>query len=169
MLSKIEKRMLKPFIGYSEERDEYQRAEIHRILAVACMQALYLTSGLMLISLIIDTLNHTFTFGTMALFIVQQFVAYYILIRLRKTGVAETEYDTDADYEQIIKALKKKFFLAGAQWGITMFVLMEFLFPALAGDKIDIRLFNILIWCTAGAAFGIITYFLQKRNIKKIV
>ncbi|MFC6653480.1 DUF3278 domain-containing protein [Paenibacillus rhizoplanae] len=169
MLSNMEKRMLKPFVGYMEERDEYQRGEIHRVLAGACMHALYLTSGLMLISLIMDTIHHTFTFGTMALFIVQQFVAYYILIRLRKTGVAETEYDIDADYEKTIKALKKKFFLAGAQWGFTMLVLMEFLFPALAGEKIEIHLFNILVWCIMGAAFGIITYFLQKRNIKKIV
>ncbi|MEK4045224.1 DUF3278 domain-containing protein [Paenibacillus sp. FSL H8-0048] len=169
MLSNMEKRMLKPFVGYIKERDEYQQGEIHRILAGACMHALYLTSGLMLISLIMDTIHHTFTFGTMALFIVQQFLAYYILIRLRKTGVAETEYDSDADYEQIINALKKKYFLAGAQWGITMFILMEFLFPALAGEKIEIHLFNILLWCIAGAAFGIITYFLQKRNIKKII
>ncbi|AIQ44963.1 hypothetical protein R70723_02870 [Paenibacillus sp. FSL R7-0273] len=165
-MNHLEKRMLKPFIGYLEERDEYQQGEIYKILAGACMYAFYLTTGLMLISLIADTINHTFTFGTIALFMVNQFLAYYIHIRLRKTGIAETEYDAEADYEQTVKALKKKFIFAGAQFGLTMLVLMEFLLPTLAGEKLDIQLVPILIWLLAGAAFGICTYFLQKRNIK---
>ncbi|MEK5447620.1 DUF3278 domain-containing protein [Paenibacillus sp. FSL R7-0331] len=166
MLNNLEKRMLKPFVGYLEERDEYQQGEIHKILASACMHAFYVTTALMLISLIVDTINGTFTFGTIALFIVNQFVAYYIQIRLKKTGIAETEYDAEADYERTILRLKKKFIFAGAQWGFTMLILMEFLLPALAGEKLEIHLFSILIWLLAGAAFGICTYFLQKRNIK---
>lgn len=168
MLSNMEKRMLKPFIGYLEERDEYQQGEIQKILAGACMYAFFLTTGLMLISLIIDTLNHSFTFGTVALFLVNQFLSYFIMFRLRKTGIAETEYAIEADYEKTIKALKKKFFLAGTQWGFTMIILMEFLLPAIAGKKLEIHPFSIIVWIIAGAAFGICTYFLQKRNIKLI-
>lgn len=167
MLSNLEKKMLKPFVGYLEERDEYQQGEIYKILAGACMHAFYLTTVLMLISLIVDTMNRTFSFGTIALFIVNQLVSYYILFRLRKTGIAETEYDIEADYQKTIKTLKKKFTLAGIQWGFTMIVLMEFLLPALAGEELKIRWSSLLIWFIGGAAFGVVTYFLQKRNIKK--
>ncbi|KUP26412.1 hypothetical protein [Paenibacillus sp. DMB5] len=95
--------MLKPFIGYLEERDEYQQGEIHKILAGACMYAFFLTTGLMLISLVIDTLNHSFTFGTVALFLVNQFLSYFIMFRLRKTGIAETEFEIEADYEYFLQ------------------------------------------------------------------
>ncbi|CAM4408630.1 hypothetical protein [Paenibacillus typhae] len=167
MLSNLEKRMLKPFIGYLDERDEYQQGEIYKILAGACMHAFYLTTGLMLISLIVDTINRTFTFGTIALFIVNQLVSYNILFRLRKTGIAETEYDIEADYKKIITGLRKKFTLAGIQWGFTMLILMEFLLPALAGEELEIHWFSPLIWFISGAAFGVVTYFFKKEMLKK--
>ncbi|WP_018883466.1 DUF3278 domain-containing protein [Paenibacillus massiliensis] len=112
--------MIKHFIGYVEDRDEYQLEAINRILADACLYAFYLTTILMLINLIIDTAHHTFSFGTMSLFIVQQFISYFTVYKLKKTGIAETEYDLEKDYNNKIHVFKVKCIIYGIKWIFSM-------------------------------------------------
>ncbi|WP_051289931.1 DUF3278 domain-containing protein [Paenibacillus massiliensis] len=162
----FEKKMLKHFIGYVEERDEYQQEAIYRILANACLYAFYLATILMLISLIIDTAHHTFSFGTMSLFIVQQFISYFTVNKLKKTGIAETEYDLETDYNNKIYVLKRKSIISGIQWSFSMMIMIEFLFPTIANRTITMNWFSMVVWIIAGAAFGLWVYFQQKKNIK---
>lgn len=160
--------MLKHFVGYIEDRDEYQQGVINKVLAKACMYIFFLTTILMLISLIIDTMNHTFTFGTIALLIVQQFVSYYVFTKLKKAGITDSEYDIEADYKIKINQLKRGCLIAGAQWGFIMLVLMEFLLPTLAGEEVRLDLVSCGIWIVAGGVFGTVLYFMQRKNIKMV-
>lgn len=167
-MNKLEKNFLKRYIGYLDARDEYQQGVIYKTLAIANMYSFYLLSFFMMVSLIFDSINHKLTFGTFALFFIQQFNAYYILIKLRKSGVDKTEFDDTVTYSTQIKKLRKQNIIAGIQWGFCMFVMMEYIFPTLDGEIINIGLSEIIKWTCGGIFFGGSMYILGKSNLKKV-
>lgn len=167
-MRKLEKNLFKHYIGYLEERDEYQQGVIYKTLACVDMYSFYLISFFMLISLIFDSINHKLTFGTFALFFIQQFNAYYIARKLKKSGVDKTEFDDKVTYSLKLKRLRKQAITTGLQWGLGMLVTMEYLFPTLEGEIIDVRLFSVIIWMCGGIFFGWGMYISGKSKLTKV-
>ena len=167
-MKRLKKKLFKHYIGYVDERDEYQKSEIYKILAITNMYSFYLISILMTGSLIFDSINHRFTFGTIALFFIQQFNAYYISIKLRKSGVDSTEFYDDTTYLLQLKKSKKQAIMAGTQWGLGMLITMDYIFPALEGEQIRLSLISVIVWACAGAFFGGFMYLFGKSKIKKV-
>ena len=164
----LEEKLFKRYLGFLDERDEYQKSVIYETLSKLNMYSFYLINILMFISLIFDTINHTFTFGTFSLLVIQQFSSYYILIKLKKTGVDITEFYDDASYTAEVKKLKKKSIIAGLEWGISMLIFMQYILPTLSGKGVQINLFIVIVWVCAGAFFGIGIYFISKQKLKKV-
>lgn len=167
-MNKLEKKLLKHSIGYLGERDEYQQGVIYKTLATSNIYSFYLLTFCMMVSFIFDSINHKLTFGTFALFFIQQFNAYYILIKLRKSEVDKTEFDDNATYSTQIKKLRKQIIIAAIQWGFSMFVIMEYIFPTLWGERINIGLFQILVWICGATFFGVSCYIIAKSRLKKV-
>lgn len=167
-MKRLEEKLFKRYIGYIDDRDEYQKSVIYMILAKLNMYLFYLTSILMLISLLFDTIHHRFTFGTFALFFIQQFNAYYILIKLRKSRVDITEFYDNNTYQNQLKKLKKQSSVAGIQWAFFMIVMNNYILPTISGDSIILNLNSFIIWILGGVFFGVIIYFFGKVKIKKI-
>lgn len=166
-MKRLEEKLFKHYIGYLDERDEYQRSVIYKTLAKVNMYSFYLISILMIGSLVFDSVNHRFTFGTIALFFIQQFNAYYISIKLRKSGVDETEVYDNTIYLLQLKKLKKQAVMAGIQWGFWM-IMMEYIFQAFEGEQIRIDLISVIVWICGGAFFGGFMYILGKMKISKV-
>lgn len=167
-MKRLEEKLFKHYIGYLDERDEYQQSVIYKTLAKVNMYSFYLISLLMMVSLIFDSVNHRFTFGTVALFFIQQFNAYYISIKLRKSGVDTTEFDDNTTYLIQLKKLKKQSIMAGTQWGIWMLIMMDYIFPVLEGEKIEGGLISVIIWTCGGAFFGGAMYLFGKLKLTKV-
>jgi hypothetical protein len=167
-MKRLEEKLFKHYIGYLDERDEYQQSVIYKTLAKVNMYSFYLISILMMGSLVFDSVNHRFTFGTVALFFIQQFNAYYISIKLRKSGVDETEFYDNTTYLLQLKKLKKQAVMAGTQWGLWMLIMMDYIFPALEGEQIRIDLISVIIWICGGAFFGGAMYLFGKLKITKV-
>ncbi|MBC6004897.1 hypothetical protein H8891_13975 [Paeniclostridium sp. NSJ-45] len=167
-MKRLEEKLFKHYIGYLDERDEYQQSVIYKTLAKVNMYSFYLISILMMGSLIFDSVNHRFTFGTVALFFIQQFNAYYISIKLRKSGVDATKFYDNTTYLLQLKKLKKQAIMAGTQWGLGMLIMMDYIFPGLEGEQIRIDLISVITWTLGGAFFGGAMYFFGKLKITKV-
>lgn len=59
----------------------------------------------------------------------------------------------------------KKWVKVGFSWGVSMFVIMTFIWPLIDGEEITLKrvLIAIPIWTIAGFAFG----FTLKKNYKE--
>lgn len=167
-MNKLETKLLNHYIGYLDARDEYQQSTINQIITTASIYSFYLTSILMLISFIFDATNHKLTFGTFALFVIQQFNSIYIFIRLRKSGVDKTEIDDNIEFSIQLKKLKRQCLVAGLQWGFLMIVFNKFLIPTISGEAINLGLVPILIWVCASIFFGVTMYIIGKSKIVKV-
>ncbi|CEN29936.1 MAG: hypothetical protein ACLUG9_16995 [Paraclostridium sordellii] len=167
-MNKLKKNLLKLYIGYLEERDEYQQCVIYKTLAITNIYSFYLLSVCMMVSLIFDSINHTLTFGTIALVFIQQFNTYYIFNKLRKNGIDKTEFYDDITYSRQIKKLRKQAIITGIQWGFYMLLMMEYIFPTLLGERISIDLFEVLLWLFGGVLFGGSMYILGKLKLIKV-
>ncbi|MEH7456950.1 hypothetical protein V7183_06825, partial [Bacillus sp. JJ1127] len=64
MKTKWKEKLYTNFIGTISERDEYQKQEINKELAIAGVGLWYLNMLAMLIMLIVDTMNNTMSIGT---------------------------------------------------------------------------------------------------------
>lgn len=167
-MKNLEEKLFNRYIGFIDERDEYQKSVIYKTLAKLNMYSFYLISILMLISLIFDTISHRFTFGTFALFFIQQLNAYYILIQLRKNGVDRTEFYDNVTYLKQVKKLKKQSIIAGIQWAFFMIIMNSYIFPSLWGENIIVNIKSIVVWSLGGLFFGVVMYFLGKLKLKKV-
>ena len=167
-MNKLETKLLKYYIGYEQPRDEYQQGVIYKTLTISNLYTFYLITICMLVSLIFDSINHKFTFGTFALFFIQQFNAYYVLSEMRKSGVDITEFDDDMDYHEQVKILKKRITIGAIRWTLCMFVMMEYMFPTLWGDPIDMSWGQIIKTICSGILFGVLCYVFSKSKLKKI-
>lgn len=168
MKKSFDQKMLQHFIGYTENRDEYQQSQIYRIVAQAGICAFYLSIILMGISLVIDVRAHQFTFGTFALFLVAIFISNFVLLRLRKSGLSNSEYSSATDYRRKITHLKKRSIYQALYFGIVMYVLTGYIFPTLAGEPIQFK-WRAIIFLVAGTlVFGFGMYFASKIALKKV-
>lgn len=167
-MNKLEKNLLKRYIGYLEARDEYQQGVINETLTTANIHTFYLLTIFMLVSFIFDSINHKLTFGTFALFFIQLFNACYTVIKLRKSGVDITEFDENATYSTQIKKLRKQIIIVTILWGFYMFIINRYILPTLLGERINIGLFQIVVWICATLFFGVSCYIIAKSKLKKV-
>ena len=144
-MKNIEQTLLKHFVGYIDDRDEYQQKMIIKILADANMMTFILLTVCMMISFIWDAWHHTVSLGTIFLFLIQQLNSYYILVKTKKFDVLKTEvFDEDSCKKELGK-IKKSAILSGINWGISMFAWMEFLFPLILNEPIELKWFNVCV------------------------
>ncbi|MGM7634437.1 DUF3278 domain-containing protein [Bacillus sp. Hm123] len=156
------------FIGAISERDEYQKQEINKELAIAGIGLWYLNMLAMLIMLIVDTMNDTISIGTIIVFFVNMIYANYLVWKLKKKGLNDTECATEEEYLQKKRQLKKSGVKAGVLWGFQMFIFMSYISPYLSSGDISVSLFDVILWSCAGAFFGIAMYGLALSNLKKL-
>ncbi|MEK5055741.1 hypothetical protein MHH96_20340 [Niallia sp. FSL K6-0212] len=63
--------------------------------------------------------------------------------------------------------MKKSSFLAGIQWGLSMLILMEYVFPYLSTGELNLEWWNVLIWLLGGMLFGMTMYLFSKSKLQK--
>lgn len=167
-MSKLAKTLQKHYIGYIDERDEYQQRVISEILATANIYLSYLLIIALVGSLIFDGVNHSLSFGTVALTLLQVINSCYISERIRKSGVDETEFYDDKSYSMQIKKLKRQCTIGAIQWGIFCFAVMQYMWPWILGEAINIDVSKVIIWSIASIIFGTGIYSMGKSKIKRV-
>ncbi|ELC8442534.1 DUF3278 domain-containing protein [Clostridium perfringens] len=167
-MSKLAKILQKHYIGYIDERDEYQQRVISEILATANIYLSYLIIIALVGSLIFDGINHSLSFGTVALVVLQFINSYYISERVRKSGVNETEFYDGESYDMQIQKLKRQCIMGAFQWGIFVFSATQYIFPWILGEAINIELYQVVIWSIASIIFGTFMYNIGKSKIKRV-
>lgn len=160
-------KLLKRFIGAIDDRDEYQLQEIHKELAFSGIFLWCMTMLVMFASLVVDTVQNTLTFITVALFIVNMIYAIRIVAKLRKKHLDGTDCATIEEYREKKKQLRKQSTIAGVAWAVTMLILMQYVFPYLSTGEIDASWQKILIWVIAGIFFGATLYWFAKSKLQK--
>ncbi len=156
------------FIGTISERDEYQKQEINKELAIAGIGLWWLNMLVMLIMLLVDTMNHTISIGTIFIFLINMIYTNYLIFKLKKKGLNDTECATEEEYLKHKKTLKKAGLKAGVLWGFQMFVFMTYILPYLGSEEISVSLFDVVLWGCAGAFFGLSMYIIALLNLKKL-
>src|SRR5699024_9713291 len=134
----MKNRLLNGIIGAINNRDEYQRQEIHQQLAFSGILLWGLTMILMMISLVIDTMHHTLTFLTPALLIINMVYAFTTISKLQKKHVLDTDCATLEEYNEKKKYLKRSAILAAVMWSIFMLVCMQYIYPYLSSGAINV-------------------------------
>lgn len=117
-MMKIEwkERVYNSFVGTLSERDEYQKQEINKELSVAGIGLWWLNMLVMLIMLLVDTMNHTISIGTIFIFLSNMIYANYLAFKFKKKGLSDTECATKEEYLQHKKKLRKAGLKAGVLW-----------------------------------------------------
>ncbi|MEH7461580.1 DUF3278 domain-containing protein [Bacillus thuringiensis] len=156
------------FIGAMSERDEYQKQEINKELAVAGVLLWYLNMLVMVIMLVVDTIHNTISIGTIIVFVVNMIYVNYLIWKVQKKRLNETECATEEEYLERKKQLKKSGLKAGLLWGFQMFVLMCYIFPYLGSEEISVSLYDVIIWGCGGVFFGLSMYGIGLLNLKKL-
>ncbi|HFK1463023.1 DUF3278 domain-containing protein [Bacillus sp. YAF12_1] len=169
-MMKIEwkERVYNSFVGTMSERDEYQKQEINKELSVAGIGLWWLNMLVMLIMLLVDTMNHTISIGTIFTFLSNMIYANYLTFKFKKKGLNETECATKEEYLQHKKKLRKAGLKAGVLWGFQMFVFMNYILPYVGSEEISISLFDVMLWGCAGGFFGTTMYLFGLWNLKKL-
>ncbi|MCG2353485.1 DUF3278 domain-containing protein [Staphylococcus epidermidis] len=163
----MKNKFLKYFINTVDDRDEYQLREIYKELAFSGILLWYLTLLVMFISLIIDTINNTLNFSTIALFLLVMVYSINIVLKLRKKRLDDTDCASLEEYKDKKEKLKKKSTIAGITWGVFMFIMMQYIFLFLSYGSIDVSWWDVLIWGIAGLAFGTIIYWSSVSKLQK--
>lgn len=163
----MENKMLNRLIGVDNDRDEYQLQEIYKELASAGALMWYLSIGVMGICLLVDTFNHTLSVGTIGLLIVNMIYASKVFIRVRKKELDSMECANEAEYKEKLKVMRKGGFKGGLLFGFYMTVMNVYLFPFIAGDRIELTWRSLIIQICVGLFFGVAMYFVGKSKIKK--
>ncbi|ENQ3078387.1 DUF3278 domain-containing protein [Bacillus cereus] len=168
MKNKWKEKIYLNFIGAMSERDEYQKQEINKELAVAGVLLWYLNMVVMAILLVVDTIHNTISIGTIIIFVVNMIYVNYLIWKVQKKRLNETECATKEEYLERKKQLKKSGLKAGILWGFQMFVLMCYIFPYLGSNEISVSLYDVIIWSCGGAFFGLSMYGIALLNLKKL-
>ena len=82
----------------------------------------------------------------------------------RKAKLSEIDVTVD-NYPKQKRLLKKKSALQGIYWGMSMFLIMGVISPKFSSLFSWI---SFVIWLSSGALFGIIMYWYQASNLKKL-
>ncbi|SET74291.1 Protein of unknown function [Salinibacillus kushneri] len=163
----MREKLLNHFIGAVDNRDEYQQHEIYKELAFSGILLWYLSMLLMFVSLILDTIHNQFSLMTLLLFIINMVYATLIMTRLRKRQLDETDCASIEEYRDKRKRIKKSSILAGIQWGLFMFFIMQYLFPYLSTGEIVVNWVQTVIWGIGGILYGTLLYQISKSKLKK--
>lgn len=94
--------------------------------------------------------------------------SYYILVKTKKFDVLKTEVFDEDSYKKELSKIKKSAILSGINWGISMFAWMEFLFPLILNEPIELKWFNVCVWFIASILFGGSVYVIGKGKLKLI-
>ncbi|MDA1586606.1 DUF3278 domain-containing protein [Bacillus cereus group sp. TH230-1LC] len=169
-MMKIEwkERVYNSFVGTMSERDEYQKQEINKELSVAGIGLWWLNMLVMLIMLLVDTMNHTISIGTILVFLSNMIYANYLAFKFKKKGLSDTECATKEEYLQHKNKLRKAGLKAGLLWGFQMFVFMNYILPYVGSEEISISLFKVVIFICGGGFFGLTMYVIGLLNLKKL-
>ncbi|MDO4231967.1 MAG: hypothetical protein Q4D19_07540 [Lautropia sp.] len=163
----LKKHLKRRLVGAPAELDAQQERAVNEVLADAGTYAFYLLLVLMLVSLVLDVSRDTVSFGTMAMLGVILFVCVYLLKRLGRSRVLDDKPGSLAEYEQSLSRLKRRSVLGAFGWGVSMFVVMNYVFPWLQGKPFITGLVPALIWGAAGVVWGVFVYLASKRSIRK--
>lgn len=168
MNQKWQEKIYTTFIGAQSDRDEYQKQEINKELAFAGVGLWYLNMLALLIMLVIDAMNQTTSVGTILIFLTNIIYSNYIVFKMKKGKLNDTECGTKEEFLEKKKLLRTSSIKAGVSWGLQMFVFMCYVFPYLSSEKISITQFDIFLWSGAGVFFGLSMYVLSLINLKKL-
>jgi len=160
-------KLLNRFIGVMDDRDEYQQQEIFKVLSFSGMLLWVMTLTLMMVCLIADAINDELSVGTVGLLIINMVYASYTLIQLRRKQLDGMDCETEEEYLLKKKRLRKSSTFAGLQWGILMFIMMQYILPYINEGTLDVSWTTFIIWMVAGILFGLFTYWLSKSRLKK--
>lgn len=167
-MKNILEKMYLRFINKVSERDEYQIQEINKEFAIAGLMLWYANILAMFIMLVVDTINHTLSIGTIINFVVNMLYANYLMWKLKKNRLNDIECSTEEEFLKKKKQIKKSSIKAGLLWTFEMFILMCYVFPYLSSGKISVSLSDIIIWICAGLFFGSSMYVISSFNLKKL-
>ncbi|SDD35860.1 Protein of unknown function [Terribacillus halophilus] len=145
----MKNKILNHFIGVMDDRDEYQRQEIHKELAFSGILLWYVTMLVMCVSLMMDTIHHDVSLITVCLFIINMVYAALITTRIRRKNLDETDCMSQEEYEQKKRHLKKSTTFMGAFWGAAMFINMNYIFPFLSNEDVSVS-WGSLAWIVGG-------------------
>ncbi|UTH13875.1 DUF3278 domain-containing protein [Macrococcus equipercicus] len=160
-------KILPVFVGLETERDEYMRLQGRKIMAYCHVYSFAIVSIAMMISLIADLYFDMISIGTLLLFVIQQIVAIYTLIKSKKMNLDTDEVYSKIEYKEKLKTLRFQALKIGILWGTTMFVWMELVFPHLSGESSNLAIDGVYRWALGGLFFGTIMYFVAKSKIIK--
>ena len=93
--------------------------------------------ALMVISLINDLVQQTFSIMTPILLVVNIGYSALIMKRLNKKEWMATDRATPEEYEMNVHKLKRSSTLAGISWGLMMLLWMEYLMPLISREEIS--------------------------------
>lgn len=159
--------ILNHFIGAFDKRDEYQKQEIYKELALSGIIFYYLSMLLMLVSLVIDTFNNEMSIITPILVILNVGYSGYIGYRLRKKQLDTSDCATPEEYDVKKAKLIRSCIIVSIQWGFWMIVMMEFILPFIGGEKLSLSWISMLAWILGGLALGLFLYLLSKSKLQK--
>lgn len=163
----MKEQIINRFIGVIDNRDEYQKQEIFKELAFSGIILYFFTIILMVGSFVIDTINNEISLITPALIILNIAYAGFITMRLNKKQLDVTDCVTPEEYELKKSKLKKSSTFAGLQWGLSMLLLMEYIFPLIGREKITFSWIQVIPWCLGGVAFGVCIYAFSNSKLRK--
>ncbi|HEY4537303.1 MAG TPA: hypothetical protein VIG45_02480, partial [Erysipelothrix sp.] len=89
-------------------------------------------------------------------------------VKTKKFDVLKTEVFDEDSYKKELSKIKKSAILSGINWGIFMFAWMEFLFPLILNEPIELKWFNVCVWFIASILFGGSMYAVGKGKLKLI-
>ena len=155
------------FIGAIDARDEYQQQEIYKELAFTGILLYYMTMALMMISLINDLVQQTFSIMTPILLVVNIGYSALIMKRLNKKEWMATDCATPEEYELNVRKLKRSSTFAGISWGLAMLLWMEYLMPLISREEVSFSWIGVISWGIGGVFFGVAIYFVSKSRLEK--
>lgn len=163
----MKKRMIHQLVGAMDERDEYQQREIDRELAFSGVLLWYLSMGLMLIMIIADTAQQSFTVYPVLLFVINMVYAGYVTVSIKRKQLDESDTLNWREYEEKKKKLRSSSVKGGAVWMLFMLIMMEYVLPVLGGGEVALTGVRFMIWGMAAVVFAGLFYLFAVSRLNK--
>lgn len=160
-------KLLNQMVGAMDERDEYQKQEIHKEMAFSGIILWYLSMALMLFMVVWDTMQQAFTLYPVLLFVINMVYAGYMMVAVKKKQLDESDCATWDEYEEKKKKLKSSAIKGGIVWVLFMLIAMEYMLPVIGGNEVSLSIGSFVVWGVAGAVFSILYYGFSKSRLNK--